>query len=70
MMDKKSTNIFLREWNGIEFKLSIPTKITNSNKPFIYFYFPDLSKGDKLVRIRKGSVGGVKDSPNKVKKFI
>lgn len=54
---------------GIEFSLSIPTKITNGNKPFIYFYFPDPTKGDKLVRIRKGGVGGVNDSPSKVKKF-
>lgn len=35
MMDKKSTNIFLKGWNGIEFSLSIPTKVTNLSLIFI-----------------------------------
>ena len=33
--DNKSENIFIKEWNGTKFNVSIPAKITNSNKPFI-----------------------------------
>lgn len=64
----KSENIFIKEWNGTEFNLSIPAKVTNSNKPFIYFYWPNKLKGGILDRARKGGVGGVNDSRLKVKK--
>jgi len=64
----RSENIFIKEWNGTEFNLSIPAKITNSNKPFIYFYWPNKLKGGNLDRARKGGVGGVNDSRLKIKK--
>jgi len=45
--EHKSQNLFIKEWNCAEINVSIPAKITNSNKPFIYFYWPN-SKGEKL----------------------
>lgn len=64
----KSENIFIKEWNGTEFNLSIPAKVTNSNKPFIYFYWPNKRKGGNLDRARKGGVGGVNDNRSQFKK--
>jgi len=64
----RSENIFIKEWNGTDFNLSIPAKITNSNKPFIYFYWPNKLKGGNLDRARKGGVGGVNDTRLKIKK--
>lgn len=52
-------NVFIKECNDTDFNLSIPAKITNSNKPFIYFYWPNKLKGGNLDRARKGGVGGV-----------
>jgi len=64
----KSENMFIKEWNGTEFNLSILAKVTNSNKPFIYFYWPNKHNGGMLDRARKGGVGGFNDSRLKVKK--
>lgn len=64
----QSENHFIKEWNGTEFNLSIPAKITHSNKPFIYFYWPNPDKYGRLERARKGGIGGVNDSKISVKK--
>ncbi|RZK43165.1 MAG: hypothetical protein EOO90_04155 [Pedobacter sp.] len=64
----QSENHFIREWNGIEFHLSIPAKVTHSNKPFIYFYWPDPARQGNLERARKGGIGGVKDTRLSVRK--
>jgi|GEM_PF-943829 len=63
-----SENHFIREWNGTEFNLSIPAKITHSNKPFIYFYWANPDRHARLERARKGGIGGVNDSRISVKK--
>lgn len=64
----KSENHFIKEWNGTEFFLSIPAKITHSNKPFIYFYWPDPDNYAIPDRARKGGVGGVNDKRISIKK--
>lgn len=64
----QSENHFIKEWNRTEFNLSIPAKITHSNKPFIYFYWPDPGKYGRLEMPRKGGIGGVNDSMISVKK--
>lgn len=58
----KSENHFIKKWNGTEFNLSIPAKITHSNKPFIYFYWPKPYNYDNIERARKGGIGGVRDT--------
>jgi len=64
----QSENHFIKEWNGTEFFLSIPAKITHSNKPFIYFYWPDPDNYAIPDRARKGGVGGVNDKRIAIKK--
>jgi len=61
-------NHFLKEWNGTQFNLSIPAKITHSNKPFIYFYWPNPHNYGTVERARKGGIGGVNDSRISIKK--
>ncbi len=65
-----SENHFIREWIGTEFNLSIPAKITHSNKPFIYFYWPNPDKYATKQRARKGGVGGVNDTRISIKKKV
>jgi hypothetical protein len=48
--------------------LSIHAKITYSNKPFIYFYWPDPDNYAIPDRARKGGVGGVNDTRISIKK--
>ncbi|MDN3588143.1 tyrosine-type recombinase/integrase [Pedobacter aquatilis] len=64
----QAENHFIKEWNEIEFNLSIPAKITHSNKPFIYFYWPNADNYAKLERARKGGIGGVKDTRISIRK--
>lgn len=64
----RSENHFIKERNETEFNLSIPAKITHSNKPFIYFYWPNPDNCAKIERARKGGIGGVKDTRISIKK--
>ncbi|MGA9648679.1 hypothetical protein, partial [Pedobacter sp.] len=64
----QSENHFIKEWNGTEFNLSIPAKITHSNKPFIYFYWPNPDNYATIERARKGGIGGIKDTRISIKK--
>ena len=66
----QSKNHFIKEWNGTEFNLSILAKITHSNKPFIYFYWPNSHNYAKVERAWKGGIGGVKDTRISIKKKV
>lgn len=45
-----SENHFVKEWNETGFYLSIPLKITHSNKPLVYFYWPNPERNATFER--------------------